>query len=114
MTLRSLDSVFYWTRDMERAISFYTNVLGLELARRDGNEWAEFRTGSIRFALHASTEQHQPSGTAVFEVDDLDEARFAMQERGAVFDGEGEAAGARFASLRDPDSNRLQLIEYSR
>src|SRR5438309_6936389 len=110
MTLRSLDSVYYWTHDMEAAIRFYTEVLGLELARRDGDEWAEFRTGSIRFALHGSSEQHPPSGTAVFEVDDLDETRFTMQQRGAVFDGEGEAAGARFASLRDPDSNRLQLI----
>jgi catechol 2,3-dioxygenase-like lactoylglutathione lyase family enzyme len=114
MTLRSLDSVYYWTRDMDRAISFYTEVLGLELARREGDDWAEFRTGSVTFALHASAEQHPPSGTAVFEVDDLDEARFAMQQSGAVFEGEGEAAGARFASLRDPDSNRLQLIEHSR
>ena len=114
MKVRSIDSVYYWTRDMDAAIAFYTQVLGLELSRRDGDEWAEFRTGSITFALHASAEEHPPSGTVVFEVDDLDGARFAMQERGAVFDGEGEAAGSRFASLKDPDSNRIQLIEHTR
>jgi catechol 2,3-dioxygenase-like lactoylglutathione lyase family enzyme len=114
MRVRALDSVYYWTRDLDAAIAFYTGVIGLELVRRDGNEWAEFRTGSITFALHRSPEEHPPSGTAVFEVDDLDEARFAMAERGAIFDGEGEAAGARFASLSDPDSNRLQLIEHRR
>ena len=37
-----LDHVYYWTRDMDAAVAFYRDVLGLTLVRRDGNEWAEF------------------------------------------------------------------------
>ena len=36
-----VDHVYYWTRDMERALAFYTDVVGLELLRREGDEWAE-------------------------------------------------------------------------
>jgi predicted enzyme related to lactoylglutathione lyase len=50
----------------------------------------------------------------VFEVDDLDASRFAMEMRGVVFDEHvGEVDGvARFASFTDPDGNRLQIIEH--
>jgi predicted enzyme related to lactoylglutathione lyase len=50
----------------------------------------------------------------VLRVDDLEEARWALEQRGAVFDAYvGEVEGmARFASFRDPDGNPIQLIEY--
>ena len=34
----SLTLVFYWVSDMDRAVAFYRDVLGLALARRDGHE----------------------------------------------------------------------------
>jgi catechol 2,3-dioxygenase-like lactoylglutathione lyase family enzyme len=115
--LRGIDHVYHWTRDMERAVTFYRDVLGLPLANRAGNEWAEFQAGPVRLALHGTEEPSLPaSGTVVFKVNDLDEARWALQERGVVFDGEeSEVAGlARFATFHDPDGNPMQLIEYLR
>ena len=35
-----VDHIYYWTRDLGRAVAFYTDVVGLPLVRRDGNEWA--------------------------------------------------------------------------
>ena len=115
--LRGIDHVYYWTRDMDRAVSFYGEVLGLPVANRAGNEWAEFQAGPVRLALHGTEERSVPaSGTVVFRVDDLDEARWALQQRGVVFDGEeSEVAGlARFTTFHDPDGNPMQLIEYLR
>jgi catechol 2,3-dioxygenase-like lactoylglutathione lyase family enzyme len=113
--LHGIDHVYYWTRDMERAVTFYRDVLGLPIANRAGNEWAEFQAGPVRLALHGTEEPSVPaSGTVVFKVDELDEARWALQQRGVVFDGhESEVAGfARFATFHDPDGNPVQLIEY--
>ncbi|MGZ8566410.1 MAG: VOC family protein, partial [Actinomycetota bacterium] len=31
-----LDHVYYWTRDMGRALAFYTEIVGLPLVRREG------------------------------------------------------------------------------
>jgi catechol 2,3-dioxygenase-like lactoylglutathione lyase family enzyme len=113
--LEGIDHVYYWTRDMDRAVTFYGEVLGLALARRAGDEWAEFEAGPARLALHGTEDPSvPPSGTVVFRVDHLDEARWALQQRGVLFDGqESEVPGlARFATFHDPDGNPLQLIEY--
>src|SRR5436853_6937830 len=73
-----LGLVFYWVADLDRAVAFYRDLLGLPLARRDGNNWAEFDAGGRRFALHAVGEglPVNPGGaTAVFRVEDLDRAK---------------------------------------
>ncbi len=117
MTLERLDHVYYWTADMGRAVAFYGDVLGLSLKRRDGDNWAEFDTGTVRFALHGAVEGRPlaPGGaTATFEVKDLDVARRELEDKGVTFhEHAGEVAGyARFASFSDPDGNTIQLIEY--
>jgi catechol 2,3-dioxygenase-like lactoylglutathione lyase family enzyme len=116
-TVRGLDHVYYWTADMERAVRFYRDVLGLRLLRREGDSWALFDAAGPRFALHGLVEGHAVSSggaTAVFEVEDLDGARLALEGRGVRFhDRAGEVAGyARFASFSDPDGNTVQVIEY--
>jgi catechol 2,3-dioxygenase-like lactoylglutathione lyase family enzyme len=112
----SLDHVYYWVREMDRAVAFYRDVLALPLVRRDGASWAVFDVGGRSLALHGAVDGHavEPGGaTAVFEVEDLDVAEAILAGRGVRFAHQGEAAGfARFASFLDPDGNTLQLIEY--
>ena len=119
MTLGPLDHVYYWTSDMDRAVKFYEDVVGLRLLRREEGNWAEFEAGPVRLALHGAIEGRplEPGGaTAVFAVADLDETRTELEGRGAEFDEHvGEVQGfARFATFRDPDGNAVQLIEYAR
>jgi predicted enzyme related to lactoylglutathione lyase len=113
-----LDHVYYWFAEMDRAVAFYRDVLGLDLQRRDGDNWAVFDAGGRMFALHAAVEGRPVAAggaTAVFSVADLDLARALLSERGVEFGHEGDVAGyARFASFRDPDGNTVQLIEYAR
>ncbi len=116
--VQHLDHVYYWTADMDRAVKFYEDVLGLPLTRREGSNWAMFDTGPVRLALHGALDGHPVEAggaTAVFRVEDLDAERAALEARGAEFEEDvGEVEGyARFATLRDPDGNRLQIIEYA-
>jgi CreA protein len=115
--LGPLDHVYYWVSDMDRAVRFYEEAVGLSLVRRDDSNWAEFDAGPARLALHAAIEGRPmaPGGaTAVFRVEDLDAARTALEARGVEFEEHvGEVQGfARFASFRDPDGNAVQIIEY--
>jgi catechol 2,3-dioxygenase-like lactoylglutathione lyase family enzyme len=116
--VRSLDHVYYWVSDMDRAVSFYRDTLGLPLVRQDGPSWAAFDAGGMTLALHGNVDGRalEPGGaTAVFDVEDLDVAQALLAARGVSFDHEGDVTGyARFASFRDPDGNTLQLIEYLR
>ncbi len=112
-----VDHAWFWVADMDRALRFYVDAVGLRLIHRHGDEWAELDAGRIRLALHGGGADARPlpeGGTVVFEVDDLDAARFALELREIAFEpGAGEVEGrGRFASFRDPDGNRLQLIEW--
>lgn len=117
MTLHGVDHVWFWVTDMERAVGFYRDAVGLEIVSRHGDEWAELDAGAIRIGLHGAGEGRTVShgGTAVFRVDDLDVAKAALEQRGVAFaDHLGEVPGiARYASFADPDGNSMQLIEYA-
>ena len=116
MRIGPIDHVWVWTRDMDAAVSFYGDVLGLPLVQRFGNEWSEFDAGAIRIGSHGAGDVAEVphAGTIVFRVEDLDAARLALGERGVVFDPhEGEVPGVgRYVSFADPDGNSLQLFEY--
>ena len=111
-----VDHVWFWVTDMDRAVTFYRDALGLGVVSRHGEEWAELDAGAIRIGLHGSGEERSAprGGTVVFAVDDLDLAKAALQERGVSFEDHlGEVPGiARYASFSDPDGNSMQLIEY--
>jgi catechol 2,3-dioxygenase-like lactoylglutathione lyase family enzyme len=112
-----LDHVWFWVSDMDRSLRFYVGAVGLRLVHRHGDEWAELDAGPVRLALHgggADGRSLPQGGTGVFQVEDLDATRFALELREVEFDPSvGEVEGrARFASFRDPDGNRLQIIEY--
>jgi predicted enzyme related to lactoylglutathione lyase len=116
MNLGPIDHVYYWVSDMDRAVKFYEDVLGLELRQRNGPTWAEFDGGSVTLAIHQAVEgwPAQPGGaTAVFKTADLDTARSELEGRGVEFGHAGEVGEwARYATFKDPDGNTLQLIEY--
>jgi predicted enzyme related to lactoylglutathione lyase len=116
MNVGPLDHVWFWTRDMDVAVTFYGETLGLRVLARYGNEWAELDAGSIRLGLHgavgAGSIPH--AGTVVFRVSDLDAAKARLEGVGVGFDAHlGEVPGVgRYASFTDPDGNSLQLFEY--
>jgi catechol 2,3-dioxygenase-like lactoylglutathione lyase family enzyme len=116
MRLDAIDHVWFWVTDMDRAVAFYRDGLGLSVGSRHGDEWAELEAGPIRIGLHGARDGHATphGGTAVFRVADLDLAKAALEERGVVFEEHlGEVPGiARYASFDDPDGNSMQLIEY--
>ena len=47
--------------DMDRAVAFYVDVLGLKLGQRFANQWAEVRAGdNLLIGLHPKTD-HAPA-----------------------------------------------------
>ena len=114
--LKGADLVYFFVSDMERAVTFYQDVLGLRLLYRTGDDWAQFEAGPVRLGLHASGQQgeHRAGGTVAFRVDDLDASRLELAARGISFspEGGGEGGEPRFVEFQDPDGNVLGLLEY--
>ncbi len=107
--------VYFFVTDMERSVAFYRDVLGLPLAYRAGDDWAQLQAGPIQLGLHGTGQgEHRPGGTLAFTVDDLDasQARLAARGVGFTHEGGGEGGQPRFVEFDDPDGNVLALFEF--
>ena len=109
------DLVYLFVADMDRAVAFYRDTLGLELDYRSGDEWAQFSAGLIKLALHGTgSVATRPGGTIAFTVSDLDASKVKLTEHCVAIghEGGGEGRGPRFVEFADPDGNVLALFEY--
>lgn len=107
---------WYPTRDLDKAKKFYGEVLGLkQLFEMQG--WAEFsHAGNGAAAIGVSANPataDQKGATVVLKVDDIEQTRRQLIERGVKFDGEVEEIPGivRLTSFRDPFGNLLQLAQ---
>jgi catechol 2,3-dioxygenase-like lactoylglutathione lyase family enzyme len=103
--------------DMDRAVAFYIQKLGLELKVRYGNDWAEVVGPGLTLGLHQAQGPIARSDPAIgisigLEVDDLDAAVLELKARGVVFPaGVRETNELREASFADPDGTPLYLAQ---
>jgi predicted enzyme related to lactoylglutathione lyase len=114
-----VDFVSLPTRDLEAAMDFYGNVLGLPRSsvwQRPGHEpvGAEFETGTVTVALVASERlgiAFQPNGVPLaLHVEDVEAARAALESRGITFPADTLDSGVcHMAHFEDPDGNALML-----
>ena len=80
-----LSYVIKFVADMDRAVSFYRDVLGLPLKFQSPG-WSEFATGDTTLALHPASEKN-PAGSVElgFNVADLDRFHQEMSAKGVQF-----------------------------
>jgi catechol 2,3-dioxygenase-like lactoylglutathione lyase family enzyme len=107
--------------DFERAVQFYTEVMGFPLRFRAENFWAEVQVGEhFVIGIHPASENAAAPGTegsiqiGLNVVGSLEEEMKKLTDRGLEFEGPMVAdpnAGNKFANFRDPDGNRLYLWE---
>lgn len=100
--------------DMERALDFYRDVLGLEILS-ESPYWSELQAGGVRIALHLGVEETQRGGwTLCLETDDLHLLRARLEAAGVECDAEyHETPSGPTMAFRDPDGNRLQALQPS-
>ena len=111
-----VDLVYLFVTDMDRAVVFYRDTLGLALEYRAGDDWAQFEAGAIKLGLHAAASgEARPGGTVAFTVADLETSRAGLAADGVSIghEGGGERGEPRFVEFADPDGNALALFEYS-
>ena len=114
-----VDFVSVPTEDLDRAVEFYENVVGLE----PGPRWqrpghpamgVEFETGTVTIAIihcEAFGIEFSPHQVPIaLHVDDVAAARAEFESRGVTFMGDIIDSGVCHQALfRDPDGNVLDL-----
>jgi catechol 2,3-dioxygenase-like lactoylglutathione lyase family enzyme len=108
------------TDDVEGAVRFYTQTLGLEVAERFPSEGDEdyvfLRAGDIILELMPSKSVQAPEGFhhISFKVDSVDASAQELRDKGVPMAKEPFDAGVggiRLAFFAGPDQVRLQLFE---
>jgi predicted enzyme related to lactoylglutathione lyase len=103
------------TQDVERALAFYGDTLGLRRNENADPEWPEFETGNLTLAVcHyeqiGRTEFTPNTASIALRVPDVHEARRKLEEAGIEFLTETYDSGVcHLAVFTDPDGNRLML-----
>jgi catechol 2,3-dioxygenase-like lactoylglutathione lyase family enzyme len=110
-----------YVSDMDRAVAFYTETLGLKLAGRYGDEYASVDAGRGFFVgLHPSGPRSPKPGTPgsiqlSFGVHGkIEDVVAELTQRGIEFpDGIINDDPVKLAFFTDPDGNELYLCEYN-
>jgi len=123
--LNTPDYVVLIVEDLDRALRFYTEVLGLRLGHRAG-EYAQFDTGVTRLALYARSamskilakpldapDTNSPGFEIGFKVADVDAAFSEVVALGArpAVPPTDRSWGQRTAYVSDPDGHLIELAQ---
>jgi len=107
--------------NMDRAVQFYTEVLGLKLTNRFGDAWATIEAGKgLTIGLHPASAKYPAPGTkgAIvlgMEVDGaIEKVVASLSKKGVQFkDSIVKSEPGNFIHLEDPDGNEIYLWEVN-
>jgi methylmalonyl-CoA/ethylmalonyl-CoA epimerase len=105
-------------RDVERAVAYYRDVLGMRFLFSAGPALAFFDCGGVRLMLGPASEPRfdHPASIVYYKVDDIRAAFAALKARGAIVEREPQLTANMgtyelwIGFLRDPDDNVLALM----
>jgi catechol 2,3-dioxygenase-like lactoylglutathione lyase family enzyme len=111
MQVERVDFVDIPSRDVERSIGFYRDVLGLP---QNPREPTEFEAGNVTLAIWKPEDQgvEFPRSAAhgiALRVADVAAAKAELEAKGVDFVGERDSGVCNMAFFTDPDGNSLIL-----
>lgn len=122
--VRGFHGVRYQTKDVSRAVAFYTDHLGFKLEHQQLPAFAAVSLGPLHILLSGPGAsgsrplpdgQHQEPGgwnRVVLRMADLEKAIESFKEAGLQFRNEMESGpGGKQIQLLDPDGNPIELFE---
>jgi len=109
-----------YVSDIDRAVKFYSNVLGMRVKSHFSKDYAELEMPGLTIGLHPPTKSGPPPGSSGsislgFLVDDLDSVVSNLKGQGVEFRGNVIDDGpVKLAFFGDPDGNSLYLTQMKK
>ena len=118
MKLTGIHHVSIVVSDMERAVAWYRDVLGLTEVMRPSNfvtpvRWFELGNEQVHLIPALEADIPSPRHFAI-HVDDCDSTREELARRGAEIQETVPIAGAIRFFTADPDGNNIEIIQWLR
>ncbi len=111
MAVKAFAFTMYPVTDLERAVAFYRDVLGLRPGGLSSAAWVEFDVDGTTFGVGNFDQVGKP-GTAqslALEVDDLAGFRAQLAQRGAEASEPHDLPNCLISVVHDPDGNQVWL-----
>ena len=125
--VQSVHGVRYQVKDVDRAVTFYTETLGFTLKHQQLPAFANVTLGDVQILLSGpgasgsrpmpDGKQQEPGGwnRIVLKVTDLPGMIAELKKGGARFRNHMESGpGGRQIQIEDPDGNPIELFEPAR
>lgn len=111
MTVSGMAFAMYPVSDMQRAVAFYRDGLGLKQNGLASDFWVEFEAGEATFGIGAFEQVGTPGSaqSVALEISDLPAFRKQIAERGIESSEPHELQACWISVVRDPDGNQLWL-----
>ena len=110
-----------YVSNMDTAIRFYTDVLGLTLTNRFGNHWATVQAGTtLVIGLHPWSDKYPRPGTngsvqiglVVSRDEPLTDLAARLRKHGVEVSGVIESQEANYIQFTDPDGNSIYVGDW--
>ena len=114
MDIKKIDSVTLPVKDYVKSAKWYADTLGFaEIWRMDDQKGVGFGVGDNSATINLS--QEPGPSRLIIQVERVDDARKELEAKGVRFEGPTETIPTigRFAGFRDPDGNRIWLLDYT-
>ena len=114
MDIKKIDSVTLPVKDYAQSAAWYAEKLGLsEIWRMDDRKGVGFGVGDNSATINLF--QEPGPARLIIQVGRVDDARRELEGRGVRFEGATEVVPeiGKFAGFRDPDGNRIWLLDYT-
>ena len=119
--------VRYQVKDVQRAIAFYTQMLGFNVDHQNLPAFGQVSISNLKLILSGpgasgsrlmpSGQQQEPGGwnRIVLQVEDLPARIAELKKKGMIFRNEIEVGpGGKQIQVEDPDGNPIELFEPAR
>jgi catechol 2,3-dioxygenase-like lactoylglutathione lyase family enzyme len=109
-----------YVSNMDAAVRFYTEVLGLKLTNRFGNHWATVQAGTtLLIGLHPSSAKHPRPGTkgsvqiglVVSRDESIAELAGRLRKHSVQVSDIIKSEEANYLSFTDPDGNPIYVAD---
>ncbi len=102
--------------NLDNAVKFYTEILGLKLLFLAKDNWATISAPGLTIGLHPASEHGPKPGNSEslsigLGVEDLAKSMEELKKRGVVFSHVLDDTQVRIAFFTDPDNNPLYLSQ---
>ncbi len=113
--MMELESAVFYSNDILKVIPFYTDVLGLKIARQQERFVSFMFSNGVELGIKNQSEEREVPGhqTIFIKSEDIEKDYASIKTRGVVFNKElTEQSFGKELSILDPDGNKILFIQH--